>query len=1551
MDTCGSVYNEFLTDGVQRNEVLVAYDMVNGEEHIAYAISFKEYEKYTDLNTNTHDGAQFVWEKCIPAADAVVPPADTYVNAAAAAEAALTANTLPELQDALDRLNDLPDAEKTANQADYDDLVARLQAAIDALAPKDTVTLTFDAENVTVTDAEGNEVTESVTVDKNSAYTFTLATVSEDVTITEVSDGTNVLEADEDGVYTVDIGEEDVTVTVTTESGSTGDDLTVEVVAGENTELVDAEGNPVAAGEPVTLTVTGLEAGKWYAVTGGNLTGNNAARADENGNLVFTYTPDDDDVTNGLTIEAEVKGFMMNPITNKPAVLGPLPDGSIGLVDYEVLAVAGPKARIAEDNSGTEVGSVVALTVGGESVYFVWNGTALVLDTGLTADDAARIQNALDEAVENDDVDEETGLVNATLEPEDLSIKGNASVSEDGSEINLSLGQPKAIGAKLPTSLTIDGTVEVEVEWIDPDGNVVEPDEDGNYLATAKEGYTYNIKKTTVAEEPEIELGETVTITTGEGENKTTIAADVPKDEINDFTTTEPIVPPVDLTEKKAAAKSEVAGYETEKIAKLSDADKATAAAAKTTADAAIDAATTAEAVDKAVADYKAAIDALEVPAEKIMVELVTEDANINLADDDSKPKEWKTDTTSLSFTVVATTANWNLVAQADDENVKTSIEKGNGVWTVTVTGVTKATKITLSMEREAAKITVTTDGQTVTNALTVTEPASKTFEKGSVTSNTQIKLTAANSDVKVPVNAKDMIVKFDGDATPLAHPYVAGNPANLNQNRQWEYQVVSDSEAIIKLADGITIKGDLVITAAPRSSKKLVEIKLDPASTSVEIVDDGKFYFVGDPLQSITLKAKSGYTLPTRSEVSSQVKIQMDGTGGYVEGWTWTTNSDGTATIGFGAGLPVTGNVTVKVDLTSKVGELKVDLNQATGEWSVDGRPAAGLTRYYYVGINNAKTAVDAILKATTAKTTTDVPGNWAVYKELKGSLPKAEYGQNKKFIVVVDVDTVNGAKNRVVNIGCAEIKINNNAQLFKVKLSSDSTGAEISSVKVNGTDVTKTGIPYGTPLGQITVTLAATSAGETLVVETVKMGTSQMTANTHYNYARSTGEITFAGSKDVELKGDIEVKATNKTLAKALTVTVSDFDGTVDVKKEGTAVTNNLVYFVVNDETEKAKFEAEMETWTTADVLRTVTKNWTASMGDKRDFLTKTEALANNKPASVFNGKYMLVVEINEATLSSSSTVVAGGCSSKISVSATPSTDVIPANRNLSLDRDPWTGKYAVTASVDPNAGNTVNVVLDAQDVKDHANSNGDVAPWLGVGILDEQAAKEATSVTWYSGWDDPRTTDVTFGNTEGTHYDDTMTVGGKEYKTFYFGAASAKSDAHGSKGYVAVKYTYAGGATETFTYVLDFSRVTIAKAVSDVQTYVIYDRASLDAAHLSSAVLDGLLSSPTDDLVGNDTLPWLLVTLSRNTDAKYTYVVKDEENRTLATKTATPDTSSTNWDAFQSWSLNSDATGDRIDEALASGSRTLTVEIHAGESESGDLLYAGTVSVTMP
>jgi len=288
----------------------------------------------------------------------------------------------------------------------------------------------------------------------------------------------------------------------------------------------------------LTLTVTGLKAKSWYWVKGGNLGGHCAARADENGNLVFTYTPDANDKANGLTITGEETKFMTNPFTGKPALLGELPEGGMGLVDFEVLEVKNATARMAriavdDDAAAGEEGSVAAMTIGSETIYFVWVNGVAVLDKGLTPEDGQKVNEALQDA----DVDPDTGLVNITIDVEDTTITGDAAVSEDGTEINLALGQPKAVGAKLPTSMTIDGTVQVEVTWF-LNGEEVKADENGNFLATAKEGYTYQVK-TAVVENPEITLADTVTVTKGEGDSKETLGT-VTKSDIEQGATVTP---------------------------------------------------------------------------------------------------------------------------------------------------------------------------------------------------------------------------------------------------------------------------------------------------------------------------------------------------------------------------------------------------------------------------------------------------------------------------------------------------------------------------------------------------------------------------------------------------------------------------------------------------------------------------------------------------------------------------------------------------------------------------------------------------------------------------------------------------------------------------------------------------------------------------------------------------------------------------------------------------------------------------------------------------
>ena len=166
-------------------------------------------------------------------------------------------------------------------------------------------------------------------------------------------------------------------------------------------------------------------------------------------------------------------------------------------------------------------------------------------------------------------------------------------------------------------------------------------------------------------------------------------------------------------------------------------------------------------------------------------------------------------------------------------------------------------------------------------------------------------------------------------------------------------------------------------------------------------------------------------------------------------------------------------------------------------------------------------------------------------------------------------------------------------------------------------------------------------------------------------------------------------------------------------------------------------------------------------------------------------------------------------------------PVPDVILANPNLELfpeyeggKNGPWDGQATVSAAAQEDG--TIKVTMTAKNLMSHSVSNSGQAPngyWLGIGVPAISKAQE-DDAGCYQGWDRP-TAESGFTATP----DGTMTVGEKEYKTFYFNVQN-----NTKTGYVGVKQ----GDTIT-TYELDFTNVTTKPLVTDAKAMVVYDAAT--------------------------------------------------------------------------------------------------------------------------
>ena len=295
-----------------------------------------------------------------------------------------------------------------------------------------------------------------------------------------------------------------------------------------------------AAGDKVNIVLKGaddaaLTDDAWYRITGGSI--KSGAKQGLDNALSFSYEADgSEDGTVTFDVEKFVPDGPAEPTTY--VFVMAIIDGQFAQEIIPILpdAIGLGRAATAPPMSPTEVGSVWTLKVGTEVEV---PGVLTEKDNGRTyvvfpmdLDKAQEILDAI-HAVEPGP----SGTRGAELDMDETTITGDAFISEDGSEINLNLGQPKVTGAKLPTTLTIDNTVAVEVTWF-VDGVEVTPDENGNVFADAEGEYTYQVK-TSVVENPEITLADDITITKGEGDDKATIGT-VTKSDIEEGTTVTP---------------------------------------------------------------------------------------------------------------------------------------------------------------------------------------------------------------------------------------------------------------------------------------------------------------------------------------------------------------------------------------------------------------------------------------------------------------------------------------------------------------------------------------------------------------------------------------------------------------------------------------------------------------------------------------------------------------------------------------------------------------------------------------------------------------------------------------------------------------------------------------------------------------------------------------------------------------------------------------------------------------------------------------------------
>ncbi len=263
---------------------------------------------------------------------------------------------------------------------------------------------------------------------------------------------------------------------------------TLEVINGEETTV-----DPSLVGKTVTLIVKddSIVANGWYHVTGGNLSDTCAANADANGVLKFPYTID----AEKFTITAAQEPFFTG-VGGAPSQFGSDENGNIILVTYEWLnKPTTQRSRAAAGDVATgERGSLIAMKLGDAELYFVFEDGKYILRTDKTADE-------LNAALAGCSVDD-NGLYQVSVAPDEATTNGDASVKKtEGANtvVNFDLGQPKAVGAKLPETVTIDGQVTANVKWF-YNGQEIDPATDDIY-AKDTEGYTYEIVQPVVNDE------------------------------------------------------------------------------------------------------------------------------------------------------------------------------------------------------------------------------------------------------------------------------------------------------------------------------------------------------------------------------------------------------------------------------------------------------------------------------------------------------------------------------------------------------------------------------------------------------------------------------------------------------------------------------------------------------------------------------------------------------------------------------------------------------------------------------------------------------------------------------------------------------------------------------------------------------------------------------------------------------------------------------------------------------------------------------------------
>ena len=241
-DYCPSGVNEFTASGgYQLNEVLVAYNVVNGYEEIAYVVSFNEYQSYDGPNTrvHTHDRAQTVWGDCLTVVGGVAPdPEAAYKAAKDAYDTAKAANDnlvnadLDVLNNILAKINTAETNEHYAGltQAQKDNLAAWKAEVNQAIADKNLSTTEWKVE-ANLTNLTADPAFPAVLAE-NGSFTTTLTaddgyTLPADVTVVNATKAYDAAT----GVLTISNPTGDVSVTAAGVSAEGEYDVTVSIAA------------------------------------------------------------------------------------------------------------------------------------------------------------------------------------------------------------------------------------------------------------------------------------------------------------------------------------------------------------------------------------------------------------------------------------------------------------------------------------------------------------------------------------------------------------------------------------------------------------------------------------------------------------------------------------------------------------------------------------------------------------------------------------------------------------------------------------------------------------------------------------------------------------------------------------------------------------------------------------------------------------------------------------------------------------------------------------------------------------------------------------------------------------------------------------------------------------------------------------------------------------------------------------------------------------------------------------------------------------------------